>query len=694
MNRPDLLELTPTALTALANAGFVKRAQKDLAAGLLPDITQEADGSISAQFADGTVTRLPPGRALVEADCSCPASGMCRHRVMLVLAYQNYQKQAQEQQQDKASSTVAQEDSAWNPAHFDDAQLAACLAPQTLERAAQLAATGPLIGLTPWRSASQPPTARLPLCSVRFFSRNALAHARCDCKAGGACVHVALALWAFRQAPDLPPDAPEYTLALAPPDSNHRVTAQPLASAAAQTARSQLQALLLTLWLDGSSQPLLALSARIAALRAQMQALDWNWIDDALAELHLLLQAQHARSSRFEPQRLLSVAVELWARLHAAAHVQSMPITTPPPRHAQQILGLGVSGEVALDHLRLVSLGVVVWTDKEKEGVDMLLADPDSQSVTVLERDWPRTPDDSAAPAWSRRRIAGVGLHLFACGQIVTKAATRRANGRIDIKATTTRQTSVLPLSPNAWNSLQAPLRQHSVHALMAELRQHLPDFVLPRQAANGAATGTQGALRIVAGSAEQPLQVQACHWDAAGQTLHAVIQTTDPDDLPLHLRLPHRSHTPAAVDALARALDGQSGALHAVSGIAWLADGQAHMHPLALLTEQRALALQLEAAAPHALPLTATASTPLSPSSQAVQATLSLLAQWLRQGLRHQGGHWAERMQSQSHTLQQVGLPRCAELLRTLASALQSHGQHGLLAQLAALVLLLRGAG
>ena len=34
--RGDLLELTPEALTALANAGFVKRAQKDVAAGLLP----------------------------------------------------------------------------------------------------------------------------------------------------------------------------------------------------------------------------------------------------------------------------------------------------------------------------------------------------------------------------------------------------------------------------------------------------------------------------------------------------------------------------------------------------------------------------------------------------------------------------------------------------------------------------------
>ena len=86
--RADLLELTPEALTALANAGFVKRAQKDVAAGLLPKLETGADGVVQAQFDDGVRTSLPPGRTLRDAQCSCPASGMCRHRVMLVLAYQ------------------------------------------------------------------------------------------------------------------------------------------------------------------------------------------------------------------------------------------------------------------------------------------------------------------------------------------------------------------------------------------------------------------------------------------------------------------------------------------------------------------------------------------------------------------------------------------------------------------------------
>ena len=38
------------------------------------------------------------------------------------------------------------------------------------------------------------------MCSVRFFSRSSLVHARCDCKQGNGCAHVVLAVWAFREA--------------------------------------------------------------------------------------------------------------------------------------------------------------------------------------------------------------------------------------------------------------------------------------------------------------------------------------------------------------------------------------------------------------------------------------------------------------------------------------------------------------
>jgi hypothetical protein len=63
MVRTDLMELGPDALTALANPGFVKRAQKDVAAGALPALRQDSDGTVHALFADAVQTSMPPGVA-------------------------------------------------------------------------------------------------------------------------------------------------------------------------------------------------------------------------------------------------------------------------------------------------------------------------------------------------------------------------------------------------------------------------------------------------------------------------------------------------------------------------------------------------------------------------------------------------------------------------------------------------------
>jgi hypothetical protein len=706
--RPDLLELTPEALTALVNAGFVKRAQKDVAAGLLPALEGNADGTVTASFDDGVRTSLPPGRTLRDAQCSCPASGMCRHRVMLVLAYQAQaaSSSASAAADAPASGTEApaEPDGAWSPAQFDDAALAASLAPSVREQANRLAAARPVVGVQAWRSASAPPVARLPMCSVRFFSRSSLVHARCDCKQGSGCAHVAIAVWAFRQAGPLAPGSAEVMVEVLPPASagadNAPVAQQLLMQGdAARALRTQIDALLLSLWLDGSSQPLMALAARFEAVREQSRALGWNWIDDALDELWQLLQAQQARSSRFEPLRLVRVLAELWARLLAAAHAeQPRPSQRERPALlASQILGVGVKGEVALDHLRLVSLGAELWSDDAEEGASVLFADPDTQNVTVLERQWSRAADAAAggaAQALMNRRVAGFPLRQLASGQVITKTATRRANGLVDITAGA-RQTGVLPLSPTSWNDLVAPLRQHSVAALVAHLREAPPDFVRPRQAANGASAGASGQLHVVA---FERMEVVGSHWDAAAQVLHAeLVQAPEDGSLEridagrLHLALPHRAVAPGAVDALARSLAGEYGALRAVAGTVHLQGGQAVMQPLSLLTAQRAVVLQVEAVAPQPLGLDSEVDD-VPPLHALASETLELLAQWLRQGLRHQGGGALTRAEAQVLRLKQAGLARAAALLGAVLENLRSARRPALVAQLAMLGLLMQG--
>ena len=66
----------------------LKRARKETAEGRGATADELADGTVVAVFPDGATTRLAAGTPLKAASCTCGAATMCRHRVGLVLAYQ------------------------------------------------------------------------------------------------------------------------------------------------------------------------------------------------------------------------------------------------------------------------------------------------------------------------------------------------------------------------------------------------------------------------------------------------------------------------------------------------------------------------------------------------------------------------------------------------------------------------------
>ncbi len=202
--RADLVALTPEALAALANVGLVKRAQRELDQGKGPRLEESADGTVTGHFDDGVVTRLPPNTTLRDCLCTCVASGVCRHRVAVALAYRTFASAP-------TSITTAEVPLAAplvgvSPADIDDAALERLLPKRTLEDARAIARRGMVIEVVQ-AAGNEPPTARLAACTVRFFVPNDPAYARCDCAAGQGCVHVALAVWAFRAGDAARPDA-------------------------------------------------------------------------------------------------------------------------------------------------------------------------------------------------------------------------------------------------------------------------------------------------------------------------------------------------------------------------------------------------------------------------------------------------------------------------------------------------------
>lgn len=187
MPRADLLALSPDDLAALTNRGTVKRAQRELEAAEVSVVLTEADdGTVTAKSSDGVVCRLPGGAVVAAGRCSCPATELCRHIVRTVLAYQAW-----------AKAETGSAPSAWDPGTITDEALAGLFKPAVLTQARAQFQGGLLVELI--RSAK--PTARFHdlACTLRFQVPGDARYVHCDCASSPPCVHVPLAVWAFRR---------------------------------------------------------------------------------------------------------------------------------------------------------------------------------------------------------------------------------------------------------------------------------------------------------------------------------------------------------------------------------------------------------------------------------------------------------------------------------------------------------------
>ncbi len=588
MIRNDLLALTDDGLAQLANVGLVKRSRRDVAEGKAPTITVAEDGTVQADFADGTVTRLALNRGLADAVCSCPASGVCRHRVTLVLAYQAQNQGSSDAAAEPGADTNAP--TAWDPAELDaDAFVATLSAPLRAELARLRAAR-----LDVRLEQGTVPAAHLPMATVRFLVPHALAYARCDCVAGGNCVHVALAMQAFRQARGATETRLEpETQTTAAPDTRHD---------ALRAAGDALLARLLDVGLnsgaDAFAQPLA--DARAAAVA--LGAVQYQLALDGLAQQ---IDAYAARSARHNEMLALQLATELYARTR-----------TTDPRVA---LGIGETLETAMSRTRLVSLGARLRGDAGQADASVLMADLDTSAVMLLERRVTHARDTKvpATTVLGQRQLAsGMSLAAAAHGQILTSSGKRRVDGRLALGIQRGGLTQTMPYDGNA--ALRAPLSVDRADELTEFLSARPPAFVRRHDAT--------GDVRVfeVADTIGQTLA-------EGGQCWHGAV-TLPGDGGTLRLQRHYDAVAPAALEVLARALTGRYGKLRRIAGPVRVEDGLLVCDPWSLLAD-RLLVPDLEpvdeADAPTALPHhDDTAATPL-------EQALSLLAGTVHAGRR-----------------------------------------------------------
>nr|USU31188.1 SWIM zinc finger family protein [Methylobacterium sp. OTU13CASTA1] len=534
MARADLLALTDASLTQLSNAGLVKRAVREVTAGQGPVLAEAPDGTVEARFADGTLTRLDPGQPPGQATCTCPASGMCRHRVALVVAYRASANAG------APASRADGEAGPWDPGTLDGQAFEAGLSSAAAAELKRLLSAGVTVGL----DHGAVPAARLPTASVRFLVPDAVGYARCDCAAGGGCAHVAVAIRAFREAGG----GAEVRLGDDRVPLDHGT--DDLADAVGELVAGLLDA--------GVTAGPEAHAAALGRLRRAAQARGATQILLAEADLTAQIAAYATRNATHDEVRVLQLVTELLARVRVGGAAA---------------LGLGQPYETPMAKTRLVSLGARLETRGREVLARVALADTDTGATLALERTYAPAEDetDFVTHLPGRALTPGLSLGGLGRGQILTSVARRRADGLLALGQGARGRTALLPREPLL--RLPAPLAATRTGEILRRLAQRPPGFLRPRD-------------RLDAFHVFDVAEVVGQAWSAGAQIWQAAV------DLPhgggtLRLARTYDRTAPGALDALAGAFSERWGPVRQVAGPVWIEDGALVCDPWSIGTDR-----------------------------------------------------------------------------------------------------------
>lgn len=509
--RTDLLALTEDALAALANRGLVKRAAKELAAGAGASVSVGDDGAIEAVFPDGVVTRLAAEAALANASCTCAATGQCRHRVGLVLAYQAA---------NSIESASASADADWSPGDISDETLTRVLGVRAMEAARRALADG--FEAIVHRGHSVAPRVELPACTVTFHVQGDPAYATTDAAEAKRGEAVALAVWAFRAAGEEGDRLDGVRVHL----GGHADAA--VAAVAGFDVLDRAAEVVEGLLLDGTAHagPLSLAHLRHAIRELGEASMVWPAAvaEDLADEIDWYTQ----RSARYEMRRAAELVCEFQSRRRAVRG----------PSAAAPILGTAEPQTTELRRVRLVGLGCRIEAGGSHRRAELYFAHPQDGNVLVLRRSW-ETEEEATAEQLRTHRIAKFPLHQLAAANLVSEAATRSAARVIALGSSNVAKTSVLPVG-RSWLDLPERLLIRDFKSVVERLGARGPRFLRPRVAA-------EDVFVFVVDD------VESIGYDPAQQRLEALVR--DEHGTQALVSAEYSAHAPAALGALAEAL-------------------------------------------------------------------------------------------------------------------------------------------
>ncbi|MDN3351517.1 hypothetical protein [Actinomadura sp. DC4] len=632
MTRADLLALNHDVLVALANRGLVKRAAKEIDAGVVPDVSADEDGTVRGRFADGVEVVFPVGAGLDSASCTCPATGVCRHRIGLVLAYQS--QAAQEPSEDRTEDPAGDPTGGWSPGSVADEELQELLGTRAMNAARRRLAAGYSVHLDRGGPDEPAPRADLATCTVRFLVPGELGYAHTDAAGPNRAEAIALAVWAFREADGRGLGEREIRLDVGggPTPRAERTGIEPAVELATE------------LLVEGAMHAGPVLGAALRRMQRTIDDQGLHWPAGALDDLADQLDAYAARGARYEATRYATLLAELHARQRAAAGSGLR----------SQVLGGDEPGQTPLRRVRLVGLGCRVGGTLDERVADVYFAHAGDGTVLVLRRRWEQEPDRPVTGHdLSGRRVAGASLGALAAANLVSESASRSASRVVKVAPGRIAKTTVTPVGA-AWERLPGAVMVRDLAAAARALEELPPRLIRPRIEAEF--------VRVV-----QVAEVRDVGYHPGDQRLEAVV--ADPAGSTVTVSAEYRAECPGALDALAGALDDGpafiSGSLHRGRGTLVL-------DPIAVMTSKGMVVPDL-AAGEGETGLSPYAGRSPDPLGAALDTALTTLAEVAHRGLRHATPGVHTRIEEAATDLGRVGLRRSATMLTAFVAACRS---------------------
>ncbi|HEX9997052.1 MAG TPA: hypothetical protein VGB45_07915 [Abditibacterium sp.] len=476
MPRADLLSLSPDDLATLANRGLVKRAQSELDGEQITyTLSENAAGTVSVLWSDDVHCLLPSGAPLQNGKCSCSATGLCRHLLRSVLAYQREHSTKIEAPSTEVAAEIEIVEapvSIWNPGEISDEALTREVPAATLTRARRTWESGQVIEV----NLGARPGARFHTLGVntRFMVPHDARYTHCDCAEAAPCIHVVLAVWAFREL------APEALQGLVSTQTAPATVPESLLDGL-ESALGELS----VLGVAGASRPFLD---KLSRLENECRALGLVWPAEIVAELSRQIELHGAHNARFEPNRVAQLAGELLMRADA---IRSQTGAVP------DVFVRGAASDTFTDvgAARLIGIGTQARLYRGGVELSAFLQDTDSGAVVFVSRDFPDPqidasqallhasgPPSSPQPLWKLAAspvIKGTGIGSLGSGQVLARGGKRGPDGEFSFGRT--------PLSFNLqsfeWEKLRAPLLCEGFAQIEAHFAQAAPAALRPRRA-------------------------------------------------------------------------------------------------------------------------------------------------------------------------------------------------------------------